>query len=102
MTSPLSLSASQTKFLRAKAHPLSVVISVGNKGITPSLIDETIVALNAHELIKIKLPAIDKKDKQSLLNDIVEKTSAAKVQLIGRVGIIFRAARPAKLVLPAK
>ncbi len=98
----MDLSNSQIKFLRAKAHPLKVTVTVGNKGITPALVDETQVALNAHELIKVKLPAVDKKDKKSLLAQLTDQTAAAQVQLIGRVGILYRPSRKTKISLPAK
>ena len=100
MTPQPKLSSSQAKFLRTKAHPLKVVVSIGNKGISPALVDEAQVALSAHELIKVKLPAIDKADKQAMLSQLCDSTKAACVQLIGRVGVLYRPADPAKIVLP--
>ena len=100
MTPQPKLSSAQAKFLRAKAHPLKVVVSIGNKGISPALLKEAEVALDAHELIKVKLPAIEKTDKQAMLSQLCDSTKATCVQLIGRVGVLYRPSDPFKIVLP--
>lgn len=47
--------------LKAKAHHLKPVILLGAKGLTPAVVEETNVALTAHELIKVKLSGVEKK-----------------------------------------
>jgi len=98
---PQPLSGKQTSFLRSLAHHRKVVVMVGNEGVTDALIAETNIALSHHELIKIKLSGATKKDRQQLLEQICENAQAQKVQLIGRIGIIFRAAETPKIQLPA-
>lgn len=96
----MQLTTQQRKFLRAKAHPLKVVVSIGAKGITPPVIQEIDQALAHHELIKLKLPAEDKAAKQERLESLCASLNAAEVQLIGRVGILYRAADKPVIVLP--
>ena len=98
----MAINAQQKKFLRAKAHHLSVVVSIGNKGLTQEVVNETKVALGAHELIKIRLPQEDKSVKRELMQDLCQQTSANNVQLIGRTGVIYAPANPAIIVLPKK
>lgn len=98
---PQPLSGKQTSYLRSLAHHRKVVVMVGNEGVTEAVIAETDVALNHHELIKIKLSGANKNDRQQLLDQICENAQAQKVQLIGRVGVVFRAAETPKIQLPA-
>lgn len=96
----MQLSNQQKKFLRARAHPLNVVLTIGAKGLTPALKEEAELTLAKHELIKIKLPAVDKKAKQAMLNILCNELNSSFVQLIGRVGVLYRAAKPAIITLP--
>lgn len=78
------------KRLKAIGHQLAPVVTVGNQGITPNLLEEVGRALNDHELIKIKLPAGSKADRQALAQSIVEACEAQLVQTLGRMALIFR------------
>lgn len=94
------INTKQRKFLRAQAHPLNVVVTIGAKGLTDAVKAEVELALSSHELIKIKLPADDKADKITSLETLSEELNAAQVQLIGRVGILYRPANPPLISLP--
>jgi RNA-binding protein len=94
------LNSRQRKFLRARAHPLNVVVTIGAKGLTEAVKEEVELALSIHELIKIKLPADDKSVKQAMLDQMSKDLNAAQVQLIGRVGILFRPAKKPLITLP--
>lgn len=96
----MKLSNQQNKFLRARAHSLNVVLTIGAKGLSSTLKEEAEITLAKHELIKVKLPAIDKKDKRAMLNILANESGAEVVQLIGRVGILYRAGKPAIITLP--
>ncbi len=76
--------------LKAQAHHLKPVIIVGSKGITDALIEETIYALEAHELIKVKINSEDKADCEAQALVICEKLQAEFVQRIGSIAIIYR------------
>ena len=49
-----NLKSYQKKFLRELAHDLKPIVFIGQKGITPTLLDSLNQALSDHELIKIK------------------------------------------------
>lgn len=96
----MQLTPRQKKFLRARAHPLKVVVTIGGKGLTEAVTQEIDLALAKHELIKLKLPAEDKAVKAAMLRSLSEQLDAAEVQLIGRVGVLYRAAKKPVIELP--
>jgi len=96
-----TLSQSQRKFLKGVAHDRKPVVSVGNKGLTDSVLEETRSALAHHELIKIKLPAGEKSMRIDALEKICASCGAEFVTLIGRTGVVFKAAKDSKIELPA-
>lgn len=91
----MSLSAAQRRELKAKAHHLKPVLQAGAKGVTEALLAETQVALQAHELIKLRLAGSDRDQRRALADDIARQTKAELVDIIGAVVILFRERPPA-------
>jgi RNA-binding protein len=94
------LKGKQLNFLRGLAHHLKVVVSVGARGVTRPLVNELDLALNAHELVKVKLAGEDKQERQRCLERLCAATDAHAVQLIGRTGVIYRAAKDPVIRIP--
>lgn len=76
--------------LKAQAHHLKPVVLLGAKGLTPAVIEETNVALTAHELIKVKINGAEKPDRILMTNELCQELQAHLVQLIGNTAIIYR------------
>ncbi len=76
--------------LKAQAHHLKPVVLLGSKGLTPAVVEETNVALIAHELIKVKINGAEKPDRILMAHDLCEQLHADLVQLIGNTAIIYR------------
>ncbi|MGB5707595.1 MAG: YhbY family RNA-binding protein [Arenicellales bacterium] len=95
------LNNQQRKYLKGLAHNRKPVITVGQNGLTPSLMEELQQTLAHHELIKIKLPAGDKAIRKEMLETICKQTDASLVTLIGRNGVIFLQAKKSRIALPA-
>lgn len=76
--------------LKAKAHHLKPVVLLGAKGLTPSVVEETEVAINAHELIKVKIGGVEKEERQEIAHSLCEQLRAELVQMIGNIAIIYR------------
>jgi len=76
--------------LKAKAHKLKPIVLIGSNGLTDAVQKEIDRALTDHELIKIRLPSIERDEKQTLLNEICASNQAELVQLIGNIGILYR------------
>ena len=86
----MTLTKNQTKFLRGKCHALKPVVSLGQKGITQALLDELDIALNHHELVKIKLAVDDRELRAALIAELCEKSGAESVQVIGKTVSLYR------------
>jgi RNA-binding protein len=84
------LNSQERKTLKARAHKLEPVVIIGSKGLTGEVIAEIERALNAHELIKIRAPGLERDQRDQALAEICEKTGAHEVQQIGKVFVIYR------------
>ena len=98
----MSLSNNQTKTLRGLAHSLKPVVMVGQNGLKDTIFEEVETALDFHELIKVKIAA-DRDEREEIMNEILKKSKADKVQQIGQVLVLFRRnPENPKIVLPSK
>lgn len=98
---PTLLTAAQTRFLRGQAHDLKAMLQVGGKGITEALVAEIDLALEHHELIKVKVGAEDRDTRDAMIDDLAERTGAALVQRIGHTAILYRPSKDKRqIVLP--
>jgi RNA-binding protein len=73
---------------------------VGNAGVTAPVLKEITQALDVHELLKIRLPGVERDTRHALLEQVCEATGAEAVQEIGRIAVIYRCAKKPRLVLP--
>ena len=84
------LTADQRKSLKGRAHKLEPVVQIGAKGLTAEVVAEIDRALKAHELIKVRAPALERDARAETLLLICEKTGAEAVQQIGKVFVLYR------------
>ena len=97
----IALTAAQNRFLRGQAHDLKAMLQVGGKGVTDALVAEIDGALEHHELIKVKVAATDRDERDQLIDQIAERAGAALVQRIGHVAVLYRPAKDKRqIVLP--
>ncbi|NII10458.1 ribosome assembly RNA-binding protein YhbY [Oleiagrimonas sp. C23AA] len=97
----MPLSNAQRRYLRGLCHDLSPVILLGAKGVTEAVTKELGLALDHHELVKVKLSAGDRAERQTQVDALVEATGAEVVQQIGRTASLFRRnEKEPKLALP--
>ncbi|WP_460763932.1 ribosome assembly RNA-binding protein YhbY [Lysobacter fragariae] len=98
---PTVLTSAQTRFLRGQAHDLKAMLQVGGKGITDALVAEVDLALEHHELIKIKVAAEDREARDAMIDQIAERAEAALVQRIGHTAVLYRPSKDKRhIVLP--
>lgn len=79
----------EKKKLKAQAHPLNPVVMIGHAGLTPAVIKEINIALDVHELIKIKIRA-ERDDRNLIRTQICTETQAELIQSIGQVAVFYR------------
>ncbi len=85
-----NLTNSQIRHLRQLAHKLKPVVMIGEKGLTDNVLSEINLALESHELIKVKIRAQDKEERQEILDSILKSTKSIKVQNIGHIVGLFK------------
>ena len=100
MSSPLS--NAQKRYLRGLAHDLKPVVMVGAKGVGPSLLAELDQALDMHELLKVKVSAEDRDQRDGCIAAMVEGSGAALVARIGHVAVLYRRRSENPLVILPK
>jgi len=86
----MELNEKQKKYLRGLAHKLEPKARSGNPGLTQNLIKEVEAQLLAHELIKVKVAAEDREERDRLIERMCAATKATLVQRIGNVAVLYK------------
>jgi len=88
--SAIQLTPAQRKIHRADAHHLDPVVMIGNDGLTPAVLKEAEMALNAHGLIKIRVLGDDRPAREAMFLALADQLNAAPIQHIGKLFILWR------------
>lgn len=100
---PGTITPSQRRALRARAHGLNPVVSISQKGLTETVMKEIDRSLTAHELIKIRVYAAEREQREALLAELCGALKAAPVQHIGHLLVVWRENPvPEAVAVPAK
>lgn len=94
------LSGKQKRHLRAIGHSLKPLIQIGKKEIEESLIAEANIAIDCHELIKIKLLESCTLDKHEAAETMAKTCGADIAQILGRTFLLYRPAKKPVINLP--
>ena len=86
----MTLTATQKKQLKTRAHHLKPVVTTGQAGLTNAVLDEIELALDHHELIKIKVRVGDREDRKQIMHNIQVKTRSEHILSIGQVLVLYR------------
>ncbi|QMU07822.1 ribosome assembly RNA-binding protein YhbY [Levilactobacillus suantsaii] len=90
------LRGKQKRYLRAQAHSLRPIFSVGKNGLTQVWLDQLTGALEKRELIKINLQQSAEATVAETKTFIETNTDIQVVQTIGRVLVLYRPATAAE------
>ena len=80
----------QKKILRQASHHLDPTVWIGKNGITENVIKEITYALDRHELIKIKILQVEKKERKINIKKICMDTNAELISNIGNVLTLYK------------
>ena len=80
--------------LKAQAHALDPVVLLGSAGLTDAVLAEVDRALQAHCLIKVRVPLDDRIEREAIFTGIAERLGAARVQSIGKLVVLYRPPPP--------
>ena len=87
---PVALTARERAHLKARAHALEPLVHVGTVGLSDAVVAEVDRALTAHELIKVRVAAADRDEREALCEALTARTEAASVQRVGKVLVLWR------------
>jgi len=97
----MPLKANQMRHLRSLAHNIKPVVLLGQHGLTEAVLAEIEQAIAHHELIKVRVPGMDRDDKRAIIQAICETCNAELVQAIGHMAVLFRKrAQDSQISLP--
>ena len=86
----MQLDNATIKRLKGIGHDLKPIVMIGNKGVTPSITEEIDRALSDHELIKVKLPAGTKEERDVIGAELAAAAKATLIHSIGRMALLLR------------
>jgi RNA-binding protein len=95
------LTGKHKSYLRSLAHKLKPVVQIGHQGSTEGVLSALAVALERHELIKVKVSAEAESDADELAPQIAKATKSQVAQIIGHTIVLYRRRdEDPKIVLP--
>lgn len=86
----MRLSEPQKKFLRGLGHALKPLVTIGEAGLSDSVLSEYESTLDHHELMKIRVRVGDRLARDEIIGKLCSETSATLVQRIGNVALVYR------------
>ena len=95
----MSWSQAEQKFLRGRGHALKPVVIVGGAGLTDAVLTELEGALSHHELVKVSLRIGNRERRDTLLDELLDRSKATLLQRIGNMALLYRQAEQPKLLL---
>lgn len=99
----MALTGKQRQHLRALAHHLDPVVQVGHEGLTEAVVSQIREALEAHELIKVRVAQESPVGRDELAEELEGRGVGQIAQTIGRIVVVWRRrAKKPKVDLAAK
>jgi RNA-binding protein len=97
----MALTERQKKHLRRLGHALHPIVLVGQKGLTPGVAAELRLALEHHELVKMRARIGDREERDAILGELATLTGSELVNRIGNVGLFYKKnSKLQKILLP--
>lgn len=94
------LKGKERSYLKSLSNTLEPILIIGKNGVTENVIKQLDDALEARELIKIKLLDNSGLDAKEVANDVANTLKAEFVQSIGSKFTIYRKAKEPKINIP--
>ncbi len=86
----MPLSTEQKKHLRGLGHALKPIVTIGGNGVSDGVIAELDRALTDHELVKLKIAAGEREDRDPVIDYVTEQTHCELVARIGKIALLYR------------
>ena len=86
----MELNTKQIKQLKSLGHQLSPLVTVGQHGMKESINTELDIALDFHQLVKIKVGLGDREQRDELIDSLAQHHKAMLVQRVGNIALLYR------------
>jgi len=86
----LIMTPNEKKQLRTKAHSLKPVVMIGQAGMTDAVLAEIDLALEHHELVKVRIRTSDRVKRKQDIIDICSHAGSECIQSIGQIATLYR------------
>lgn len=86
----MPITEKQKRWLKKQVHHLKPVVTVGQHGITEPVLNEIEIALAHHELIKVRVNAGDRDERDAGVALIRDRMRADLISRIGNVAAFYR------------
>lgn len=94
------MTGKQKRYLRSLAAVMDPVVMVGKNGLENPVIDSARAAITKRELIKVKVLNNCLEEPAEVFESLADMLGAELVQIIGRNGVIYKAKKEPKIILP--
>lgn len=99
-TATIQLTGKQNRFLRGLGHSLHPFVMVGKQHLSEEVVKATNEALQAHELIKVKIQEGCLTDRRTVAAELAAETGSAVVQVLGKTFLLYRPGENQIITLP--
>ncbi len=90
MENNMELANKQKAKLKSMAQHLNAIVRIGDKGVTPTVINSMNEALKARELVKLSVAHSDRNVRKELIRELAEASDAILVNIIGKTALLFK------------
>ena len=92
------ITGKQRSYLKRLANGIDPIFQLGKNGITENFLNQIEDALEAREIIKVKVLNNSFLDVKEAANEVADKTNAEFVQSIGNKFVIYRESEESKKI----
>lgn len=85
-----TLSQSEKKTLRGQGQVTPSILTVGKKGVTPSVLEALSISFRTQPLIKVTLDA-DRTEREAFAEAIAQHFGAEVISMVGRSCVLYKA-----------
>lgn len=86
----MALTERQKKHLRRLGHDLHPIVLIGQRGMNSGVVEELKLALEHHELVKLRVRAGSREDRDAILAELASQSASEFVYRIGNVGLFYK------------
>ncbi|MBT3169277.1 MAG: YhbY family RNA-binding protein [Candidatus Cloacimonetes bacterium] len=84
------MTGKQKAYLKKLAHNLSVIVKIGDNGISENLVKSLNEALTAREIVKASMSHPSAEIRKETAMTLAEKTASTLVNIIGKTMLFYR------------